>query len=239
DAQRVTGAVQQVRSQLVELETTAANAQAAQSKVREVQDSLRELTARLETLKPTTLTRELDERAAQMAETHKRIVRLEKKLADWDTLEQNADRAIALARERRGAVDALQGDLKRLFEVADTTVKQVRAAVELQQSIDQRRQALDPVLAKLRNLDDLGASLEERAKRLAEAEERLSRLDAMLIDLETTFETVQAHKEFLERVVETAGNLSLQTMHAEAVINTLREAGEEAKTRRPRPSTAG
>lgn len=91
----------------------------------------------------------------------------------------------------------------------------------------------------MRDLDARGAALEEWGARLAEAEERMSRLDAMLIDLQSTFDNVLSQREFLERVVETAGNLSMQTMHAESLIKTLREAGEDPKGRRPRPSTAG
>ena len=76
------------------------------------------------------------------------------------------------------------------------------------------------------------APLEGRGKQFAEAERRMARLDALLIDLQSTFQTVLDQKEFLERVVETAGNLALQTMQAEAAIATLREAGDAAKGKR-------
>ena len=157
-------------------------------------------------------------------------------MADWDTLEERTNQSLAVAKERGAAVEALRADLQRLFDVADSTVTKVRTVVELQQEIDQRRQSLDPVAEQLRTLDRQSQALDERQKQFAEAEDRLSRLDALLIDLKSTFETVLGHKEFLERVVETAGNLALQTMHAEAVISTLRESEEDPKSRRSRSS---
>jgi len=214
------------------VKTAAEAARAAQGQVRQLQETVAELAQRMEVLSPGRLSEELDQRAQQMDEARARVARLETQLAGWDAMEERTARALALADERRQAVEALKADLQRVFDVADGAVSQVRAVVELQQQIDQRHEALDPVLEKLRDLDRQGEALEARQKRFAEAEQHVARLDALLIDLQSTFQTVVDQKEFLERVVETAGNLALQTMQAEAAIATLREAAEAAKGKR-------
>ena len=54
----------------------------------------------------------------------------------------------------------------------------------------------------------------------------MSRLDALVTELKGTLQTVTDQKEFLEKVVETAGTLAFQTMQAEAAINTMRQERE-------------
>lgn len=232
DAKRLAGTVRDMGKQVQDLESAAAAAAAAQAQVRDLQESVAELAQRLDAVAPARLSQELEQRAQQIEEARSRVNRLEAKLADWNALEERIDQSLQIANERRAVVEALRTDLQRLFEVADQTVAQVRAAAELRQEIEQRGQSLDSVVEKLRELDRQADALEERKKQFAEAEERLSRLDASLIDLQSTFQAVLDQKDFLERVVETAGSLALQTMQAEAAINTLREATDAAKNRK-------
>jgi DNA repair exonuclease SbcCD ATPase subunit len=234
DVKRLTTGVADLQRQVGGLESSAATAQAAQVRVTDLSEALSRLSRQVEELNPAQLSRELAERAAVVEEARSRLAGIETRQADWASLEERTDQLLALAQQRRGAAEALQADLLRLFNVADSTVAQVRGVIELQQQIDQRRQLLEPVLEKVRKLDRQAELLDERQKQFTEAEERLARLDALLIDLQSTFQLVLGHKEFLERVVETAGNLALQTMQAEAMIGTLRAAGEDAKERRAR-----
>jgi chromosome segregation ATPase len=233
EAQRVADTVRDMTRQLQDLETSASVAQAAQAQVQKLQESVSDLTQRLQAVAPSRLSEELDRRAKQIEEARSRVGRLETKLADWGALEERIDQALQIANERRAVVETVRSDLQRLFEVADKTVAQVRAAAEQRQEIEQRAQSLDAVVEKLRVLDRQAEALEERRRQFAEAEERLSRLDASLIDLQSTFQAVLDQKAFLEQVVETAGSLALQTMQAEAAISTLREATEAAKARKP------
>ncbi len=237
DAHRLSETTGTLAKEIRELESTAVAAQSAQTLVREFLGSVAELTSRMDALAPARLSRELDERAAQIEQMRSRVAGLERKMVDWDTLEERTERSLDLARERQAVVAVLTTDLQRVFQVADSTLVQVRTVIELQQQIDHRKQALDPILAKLHTLDTQAETLEARRGQFTEAEERLTRLDALLIDLKSTFDNVLGHKEFLERVVETAGNLALQTMQAEAAINTLREAANDVpKGRQSRSS---
>jgi chromosome segregation ATPase len=232
EVKRLGEATAALARQMAELQSTAESAQEAQAHVRQLQESVGDLAHRMESLAPAQLTQELDERARQMDEVRSRVGRLETQLTGWETLEQRTGRALELAEERHQAVAALRSELQRLFEVADSTVAQVRTAVEMQHEIEQRQHALEPVLERLRDLDRQSEAMEERQQKLADAEERLTRLDALLIDLQSTFQAVLEQKAFLERVVETAGNLALQTMQAEAAIATLREATQATKGKR-------
>src|SRR5574341_343947 len=232
EARRLAGMVKELGVQVRGLESAASAAQAAQAQVQTLQEAVGGLTRRMDALAPARVSEELDQRAAQIEEVRGRVTRLEAKLTDWAALEERVDQSLQVAGERRAAVEALRADLQRLFQVADTAVSQVRAAADLHKEMDQRRQSLDAVVAQLQELDRQAASLEERKKQFTEAEARLARLDAALIDLQSTFQAVLDQKQFLEQVVETAGQLALQTMQAEAAISTLREAMESAKGRR-------
>jgi chromosome segregation ATPase len=233
DVERLTGTIRSIAREVQDLEAAAATAQGAQAQVQQLKQSVEELTRRLDAVASPSLLEELAERTQQFEAARARVARLETKLADWDALEQRVDQALRLATERRAVVDAIRSDLQRLFEVADGTVARVRELAGLQEQVGERRQALDPVIAKLQNLDRQAEALEERNQQFQEAEERLSRLDALLIDLQTTLKTVLDQKEFLERVVETTGTLALQTMQAEAAIRTLREGVGPAKRQPP------
>jgi len=232
EARRLAGMVKELGVQVQDLESAASAAQAAQAQVQTLQEAVGGLTRRMDALAPARVSAELDQRAAQIEEVRGRVSRLETKLADWAALEERVDQSLAAAGERRAAVEALRADLQRLFQMADAAVTQVRVAADLQQQVDQRRQVLDTVVDQLGQVERQTASLEERKKQFAEAEARLARLDAALIDLQSTFQAVLDQKQFLEQVVETAGQLALQTMQAEAAINTLREVTESAKGRR-------
>jgi chromosome segregation ATPase len=232
EARRLAGLVKELGAQVQGLESAASAAQTARSQVGKLQDSVSDLTRRMEALTPAQLWEEMEQRAGQIDEARGRVARLEARLADWATLEERVDQSLQVAGERRAAVEALRADLQRLFQVADTAITQVRAAADLNEQIGQRRQSLDALAAQLNHVERQAASLDERKKQFAEAEARLARLDAALIDLQSTLQAVLDQKQFLEQVVETAGQLALQTMQAEAAINTLREATENAKGRR-------
>ena len=127
-------------------------------------------------------------------------------------------------------MDAVRDELTRLFGIADSTATQVRTVVALQKEIDQRRTALEEVSSRLRDLDRQGERVEERAHQFEEAEQRLAQLDAHVSGLRATLETVLEQKDFLDRVIETAGALSFQTMQAEGVLTQLRQEHEKGES---------
>ncbi|HEX9579738.1 MAG TPA: hypothetical protein VF970_01400 [Gemmatimonadales bacterium] len=174
----------------------------------------------------------LEERTARFEEARSRIEGLEAKLAGLAAAEEKVEQALALARERQAAVDAVRADLRRLFEVADATMDNVRNAASLQQDVEQRRQALDEVMVKLRELDRQAEGLEQRRRQFEETEQRVAHLDALVITIQSTLQTVLDQKDFLDKVVETTGTLTFQTMQAEAVIATLRQEREAAQPKK-------
>jgi len=94
----------------------------------------------------------------------------------------------------------------------------------LQKEIDNKRQAMEEISERLRQLDGLGAGLEARGQQFAEAERHLQLLDAHLSDMKATLGTVLEQREFLEKAIEATGRLGFETVHAESVLAQLREA---------------
>ena len=173
---------------------------------------------------------ELGDRSRRFEEVRAKVERFELRFTALLGAEESVERALARAAERQTAVDAVRDDLTRLFGIADSTATQVRTVVALQKEIDQRRTALEEVSSRLRDLDRQGERVEERAHQFEEAEQRLAQLDAHVSGLQATLETVLEQKDFLDRVIETAGALSFQTMQAEGVLTQLRQEHEKGES---------
>ena len=173
---------------------------------------------------------DLGDRSRRFEEVRAKVERFEQRFAALLGAEESVERALARAAERQATVDAVRDDLTRLFGIADSTATQVRTVVALQKEIDQRRTALEEVSSRLRDLDRQGERVEERAHQFEEAEQRLAQLDAHVSGLQATLETVLEQKDFLDRVIETAGALSFQTMQAEGVLTQLRQEHEKGET---------
>lgn len=178
---------------------------------------------------------DLGERSRRVEEVGAKVERFERRFAALLGAEDAIERALARAAERQAAADAMRDDIARLFGVADSTAAQVRAIVALQKEVEQRRTSLEEVTTKLRDLERLGERVDERAHQFQEAEQRLAQLDAVVAGLQTTLETALAQKDFLDKVIETAGALSFQTMQAEGVLTQLRQEQERSESGGKKP----
>jgi chromosome segregation ATPase len=182
------------------------------------------------------LSDQLEDRSGNLRFTEKRLAQFEEKLSRWELLETQLTRSLDQLNERQGTVDALQADIKHLFAMAERTVEGVRSISEAHQEIVHTRAALDDVLTRMRDVDETIDDLELRKRQIERAEERLARADALVIDIQSSLETLHGQKAFLDHVIEKAGSLTFQAKQAEALIDTLRE--ERELTNRVRAAVA-
>lgn len=169
------------------------------------------------------LLQDIEQHAAKFEEARARLLRFEAKLEDVVRVEAQVLQSLALAKERQASIEAVRSDLQRLFGIADSTANQVRDIAVLQKEVAERQEALSGMAAQLRELDRQEGRIAERRKQFEEAEQQLAHLDAHLAGLRAMLQTVLDQREFLDKVVETGGNLTFQAMQAEAVLTALRE----------------
>jgi chromosome segregation ATPase len=168
----------------------------------------------------------LEQRSRDIDQAQQRIEDFEARLAKWERSESEVARALAQLESRRSTVDTLQADLKHMFEMAERTVEDARQVAAARNEIQTTRGELEVVLERLRDTKELGGSLEERRRKIERAEKKLARADALLIEIQSSIETLEGQKSLVDFVLEKAGALTFQAKQAEALIETLREERE-------------
>ena len=93
----------------------------------------------------------------------------------------------------------------------------------MQRDVLQSKPALDDLLHRLREVDGISAGLELRKQEIGQAERQLARAEAVLIDIQSSLETLHNQKATLDQVIEKAGALAFQVQQGEALIDRLRK----------------
>ncbi len=202
-------------------EEAATAAQQLEDRTRELTGALASAGGRASEL--TSTLDELDSRAGTLRFAQKRMAQFEERLAKWEAAEQQLMRGLEQVAQRQATVDALQADLHRLFEVSERTVDDVRSIAAAKEEVTRTRATLETVLGLVGHAHDAADGLEHRKRQVERAEERLARVEALLVDIQSSLETLHGQKAFLDQVVEKAGALEFHAKQAEALINTLRE----------------
>jgi DNA repair exonuclease SbcCD ATPase subunit len=194
--------------------------------------NLKEQTAKLNTSMASTEKRaervaktseQLTERSNDLRLAEKRMSQFEAQVSKWEMAELQLRDTLEKVTARQATIEALQSDIKHMFEVAERTVEHIRAIESAHQQVAEGRAALDAVLEQMKSVDATVGVLNDRKQQIEEAEKRLSRAEAMLRDIHSTFEALQAQKAFADQLLETAGSLTFQSKQAEALIETLRK----------------
>ncbi|HEV2749619.1 MAG TPA: hypothetical protein VGV12_03735 [Gemmatimonadales bacterium] len=100
----------------------------------------------------TTTLDDLESRAGNLRFVQKRMSQFEERLAKWHATEEQLMRALEQAAQRQAAVDALQADLYRLFEVAEHTVDHVRSIAGAKEQVTETGARLARVEAILADM---------------------------------------------------------------------------------------
>jgi chromosome segregation ATPase len=192
-----------------------------------------------------TLSVELDVQAGKMQSVQGLTKEFESQFAKWEVARLDLRRSLDQLEARRSTVDTLQVNITQMFELAERTADDIKAAAEAQREIRESRTALDDVLGQLREVDTVTAAVDRHRQEIEKAEQRLARAQALLLDIHSSLETLNNQKALLDHVIEQAGSLSFQVQQAEVLIDrlrkerdittTVRTALEDAGVRGPRP----
>ena len=211
-------------------EQAAAQAQELEERTGQLTGSL--VTAEGRLIEATTALDELDSRAGNLRFAQKRMAQFEERLAKWEAVESHLTRSLEQVAKRQATLDAVQGDLNRLFEVAERTVDDVRSIAAAKEEIAQTRAMLDNVLTLVSHVHDAANGLDHRKRQVDQAEERLGRVEGLLVDVQSSLETLHGQKALMDQVVAQAGSLAFHAKQAEALITMLREEREIAEKTR-------
>lgn len=170
------------------------------------------------------LTSKLEDRALNLRTVERRLGDFEARVSKWDVTEQEIARSLEQIASRQGTIEALQGDLDRMFTMAEQTSTHVREITSAHQELADGRGMLKEVLGQLKQLRESKNTLEERKRQIGQAEERLSRADALLLEVRSSLEVLEGQKVLVEQAVEKAGSLQSLLRQADAAVDDLRDA---------------
>ena len=174
------------------------------------------------------LASQLEDRTQGLRTVEKRLTDFESRMVKWDLTEQEIARSLEQIAARQGTIESLQGDLDRMFAMAEKTSAHVREITSAHQELEEGRETLKNVLGQLKQLRETKSSLDERKRQMSKAEERLSKAEALLVEVQSSLSVLESQKVLVDQAVEKAGSLQSLLRQAEAVIGDLRE---ESQTR--------
>jgi exonuclease SbcC len=168
------------------------------------------------------LSGELESRAAALKPIERQLAQFEDLLGRWESAQAEAAKGLEQTLARQGAVEALEAEVKNVFELAQRAVDNVQTIGSSRREIDETRALLEDTQSRFQVAEQALRDFEARKRALERAEQRLARAEALALGIRTTVESLQAQKTVVDHAMESAGALGLQMKQAEALIQSLR-----------------
>jgi chromosome segregation ATPase len=168
------------------------------------------------------LTGELTKRADTLKPIERQLTTFEGLLAQWEDAQAEAARGLEQTLARQGAVDALEAQVKHVFDQADRAVEHAQTIGSSRREIEETYELLKETHAQLKSAEESLHGFEARRRQLERTEQRLARAEALAMEVRSTVDSLQAQRAVVEHVIEHSGALTFQIKQAEAVAETLR-----------------
>jgi chromosome segregation ATPase len=206
---------------------------ASASKVREeAAAAVQLLEARLESVR--TAVCEVDQRAERLETLSEdqsvalesvanEMAELEAQLEKWKLAKNELRMSLEQVTIRESTVEALKAHFAEMLDLADRIANEVKAAGEVHRDIERMHPTVDGLLRRLQDADAATAAVECRKHEIEHAERRLARAEAVLIDIQSSLETLHTQKASFDQVIEKAGALTFEVQQGEALIDRLRK----------------
>jgi chromosome segregation ATPase len=165
---------------------------------------------------------ELETRANALKPVERQLAHFEELLGRWESAQAEAAKGLEQTLARQGAVEALESEVKNVFELAQRAVDNVQIIGSSRREIDETRALLEDTQSRFEVAEQSLRDFEARKRALERAEQRLARAEALAVGIRTTVETLQAQKTVVDHAMDSAGALGLQMKQAEALIQSLR-----------------
>ncbi len=165
---------------------------------------------------------DLESRASALKPIERQLSQFEDLLGRWESAQAEAAKGLEQTLARQGAVEALEAEVKNVFELAQRAVDNVTTIGSSRREIDETRALLEDTQSRFQVAEQSLRDFEARKRALDRAEQRLARAEALALGIRTTVEGLQAQKTVVDHAMESAGALGLQMKQAEALIQSLR-----------------
>ena len=168
------------------------------------------------------LANELDGRVASFGDLEQRITRFETILSRWEVAQTNATRSLEQISGRQAMLDAIEGQIRHVSEIAEQTAEGVRSIAAARREVEETRSFLETTKSQLESATEGMQDFDDRRRQVEELERRLVRAEALAGDVRSTIETIAAQRSLVDQVLERSGTLAFQMKQAEALADALR-----------------
>ncbi len=168
------------------------------------------------------VTGELESRASVLKAVDRQLAHFEELLGKWESAQAEAAKSLEQTLARQAGVEAIEAQVKHVFDLAERTVEDVQAIGSARREIEETRTMLIETQAQFKTTDEMLQGFEARKRQLERAEQRLARAEALALGIRSTVESLTAQKIVVDHAIESAGTLGFQMKQAEALIGALR-----------------
>jgi DNA repair protein SbcC/Rad50 len=168
------------------------------------------------------LSGELETRAGALKIVDRQLSHFEELLGKWESAQAQAAKALEQTLARQAGVEAIEAQVKHVFDLAERTVEDVQNIGSARREIEETRSMLLATQEQFKTTEETLKGFESRKRQLERAEQRLARAEALALGIRSTVESLTAQKAVVDHAMESAGALGFQMKQAEALIASLR-----------------
>src|SRR4051812_29409845 len=168
------------------------------------------------------LTGALETRAGALKVVDRQLSHFEELLGKWESAQAQAAKALEQTLARQAGVEAIEAQVKHVFDLAERTVEDVQNIGSARREIEETRAMLLATQEQFKTTEETLKGFESRKRQLERAEQRLARAEALALGIRSTVESLTAQKAVVDHAMESAGALGFQMKQAEALIGALR-----------------
>jgi DNA repair ATPase RecN len=168
------------------------------------------------------LTGELETRAGALKVIDRQLSHFEELLSKWESAQAQAAKGLEQTLARQAGVEAIEAQVKHVFDLAERTVEDVQTIGSARREIEETREMLSATQEQFKTTEETLKGFESRKRQLERAEQRLARAEALALGIRSTVESLTAQKAVVDHAMESAGALGFQMKQAEALIAALR-----------------
>jgi DNA repair protein SbcC/Rad50 len=165
---------------------------------------------------------ELETRATALKSIDRQLAHFEELLSKWESAQTEAAKALEQTLARQAGVEAIEAQVKHVFDLAERTIEDVQTIGSARREIEETRAMLQSTQDQFKTTEETLKGFESRKRQLERAEQRLARAEALALGIRATVESLTAQKTVVDHAMESAGALGFQMKQAEALIGALR-----------------
>jgi chromosome segregation ATPase len=165
---------------------------------------------------------ELETRSTALKTVDRQLAHFEELLSKWESAQTEAAKALDQTLARQAGVEAIEAQVKHVFDLAERTIQDVQTIGSARREIEETRTMLLETQEQFKTTEETLAGFESRKRQLERAEQRLARAEALALGIRATVESLTAQKTVVDHAMESAGALGFQMKQAEALIGALR-----------------